>query len=111
MPACPRPPADGGRAQTTHGAEECLDTACISSIIIEGSAFDRPREETHMETAKPKRNRATSVLVDFGALRGTLGRLAAMDAVGTGESPNMSRTVRLLVIREAERRGLTKPRT
>jgi len=64
-----------------------------------------------METAKPKRNRATSVLVDFGSLRGTLGRLAAMDAVGTGESPNMSRTVRLLVIGEAERRDLIARKT
>jgi hypothetical protein len=62
-----------------------------------------------METTKPKRNRSTSVLIDFGSLRGTLIRLAAMDATGTGESPNMSRTVRLLIVREAERRGLTKP--
>jgi len=67
--------------------------------------------ETSLETAKPKRNRSTSVLIDFGSLRGALHRLAAMDAVGTGESPNMSRTVRLLVIREAERRNLTKPKS
>jgi hypothetical protein len=53
---------------------------------------------------KPKRNRSTSVLIDFGDLRGALGKLARQDAAGTGESSNMSRTVRTLVLQEAKRR-------
>ena len=46
---------------------------------------------------KPKRNRSTSVLIDFGDLRGALGKLQGRMPPERGESSNMSRTVRTLV--------------
>ncbi len=57
-----------------------------------------------MKAAKPKRNRSTSVLINFGTLRATLTELACEDARHTAEPPNISRSVRQLVAREAQRR-------